>query len=63
MFCYDTVDCCLSLISPRLIIFVRDFRRPYKKEGLISERPITGIKKSASKQAIAVQIHSPFIGF
>ena len=25
-------------------------------EGLISERPITGIKKSASKQAVAVQI-------
>ena len=25
--------------------FVRGFRRAYKKEGLISERPITGIKK------------------
>ena len=31
-------------------------------EGLISERPVTGIKKSASKQT-ADEIHSPLIGF
>ena len=50
----------LLFISPRLTNLREGFRGAYKRRGLYSCGHVTGIEKSASKQAIAVLIQIRF---